>query len=63
MHRRYLRIDIEYDMDADTGRLYSYIIIENIKHLLTKDSLASCKIVFTRDSPTDLGLDESRYRG
>jgi len=55
MHKRYLRIDLEYDMDVNLLRLHSFQIIDNIKRILRED-MPYTKVLFTRDSPTREGL-------
>lgn len=57
-HKRYLRIDLEYDMDINPIRLQSYVILDNIKQVLAED-MPYVKVLFTRDSPTRDGLDDS----
>lgn len=61
MTKRYLRIDIEYDMDINPLRLHSYDITDNIKRILRED-MPYCKVVFTRDSPNEKGLDNPRIK-
>lgn len=48
-HKRYLRIDIEYDMDINPIRLHSFVILDNIKRIIAED-MPYIKIIFTRDS-------------
>lgn len=57
MHKRFVRIDLEYDMDANPLRLHSFVILDNIKRILEED-IPYMKILFSRDSPTADGLDQ-----
>lgn len=61
MHKRFIRIDLEYDMDVNPLRLHSFTIIDNIKQVLAED-MPYVKILFTRDSPRVEGLDEPRLK-
>lgn len=62
MNKRYLRIDLEYDMDFNASRLYSYIILENINRILRED-MPYVKVLFTRDTSDRDKLSEPVYRG
>jgi hypothetical protein len=57
MHKRYLRIDLEYDMDINPIRMHSFVILDNIKRVLQED-MPYVKVIFTRDSPSIEKLDE-----
>jgi len=52
--RRYIRIDMEYNMDINSFRLFA--ITDNIKRILAED-MPYVKILFVRDSPDLEGLD------
>lgn len=57
MHKRFIRIDIEYDMDINPLRLHSFVILDNLKRILEED-MPYAKVIFTRDSPDIKGLDK-----
>lgn len=59
MHKRYLRIDFEYDMDTNPIRMGSYIILENIQRIL-KEDMPYVKVIFTRDSSNQEDLNKDR---
>lgn len=57
MHKRYLRIDLEYDMDINPIRLHSFAILDNIKRIVQED-MPYVKVIFSRDTGTIEGLDD-----
>jgi hypothetical protein len=61
VHKRYLRVDLEYDMDANPLRLHSYVVLESLGRILRED-MPYVRVVFTRDAPTREALDEGRGR-
>jgi len=62
MTKRYIRIDLEYDMDINSIRLHSFAIIDNIKRVLQED-MPYVKVLFSRDSPTREHLNDPAYEG
>jgi hypothetical protein len=59
MRKRYLRLDIEYDMDeASMLRMTK----NNIERILAED-MPYCTIIFSRDTSNRDALDEERYKG
>jgi len=62
MHKRYLRIDLEYDMDINPLRLQSYVIVDNLRRILAED-MPYVKVIRTLDSPELGNLDESSRIG
>jgi len=59
MHKRYLRIDFEYDMDINPILLQSYVILNNVKKIIN-ENMPHVKVIFTRDSPTEEDLNKDR---
>lgn len=57
MHKRYLRIDLEYDMDVNPLRMEGFVIVENIKRILNED-MPYVKVIRMRDSPDLDKLDK-----
>jgi hypothetical protein len=57
MHKRYLRIDLEYDMDINPIRLQSYAILNNLRRILEED-MPYLKILSMKDAPTREALDK-----
>jgi hypothetical protein len=56
MHKRFLRIDLEYDMDVNPLRLHSYVILENLSRIIRED-MPYVRVIFSRDTRTREGLD------
>lgn len=56
MHKRYVRIDLEYDMDRNPLRMHSFAVLDNLKRILEED-MPYVKVIFSRDSPTVEHLD------
>lgn len=56
MHKRFIRVDIEYDMDVNPVRLHSFAVIDSIKRAI--EVLPSTKVLFSRDSPDREALDK-----
>lgn len=61
MRIRHLRIDVEYDVDANPLRLYSYRVVEVVNAALRAEAPAA-RVVFTRDAPDAGALDGPRGR-
>lgn len=57
MHKRYVRIDLEYDMDVNPLRRHSFAVLDNLKRILEED-MPYVKVIFSRDSPELEGLDK-----
>jgi len=57
MTKRFIRIDMEYDMDINPLRLHSFAITDNIKRILAED-MPYVKIISVRDCPNKEGLNE-----
>ena len=55
MNKRYIRIDIEYQVD-DTFSQTSWTTVENIKRTI-KEDMPYVKVLHTRDSPNLSDLD------
>lgn len=60
MHKRYLRIDLEYDMDINPIRMHSFVIMDNIRRIISED-MPYVKVLYSRDSPTREDLDRPEY--
>ncbi len=48
MTKRFIRIDLEYDLDLNPIRMHSFVIMDNIKRVL-KEDMPYVKILFSRD--------------
>ena len=59
MRKRYLRLDIEYDMDEAS---MIFMTRDNIQRILAED-MPYCKVIFSRDTPERDRLDDMRYKG
>ena len=57
MHKRFIRIDLEYDMDINPLRLHSFLVIDNLKRILQED-IPYVRYIFSRDSPDREGLNK-----
>lgn len=53
MKKRYLRLDIEYEMDYNSF----YMLSDNIRRILSED-MPYAKIIFSRDTPVRDDLDK-----
>lgn len=59
MKKRYLRLDIEYDMDSASMLRMTK---DNIERILAED-MPYCTIIFSRDTSNRDALDAERYKG
>lgn len=57
MAKRYIRIDIECEVDDRISQLHSFTITDNIKRILSED-MPYCKVIFTRNAPKREDLDK-----